>query len=108
MMNDELMLALQITALGMGLVFGVILLYWLLMALLVRATQARVRADAAEAQAQHDEHERKQRAAVAAVVAALAQHERAPREFVIPPTARVSPWQAAMRANQLRQRGRRR
>ncbi len=39
-MAQNLLLALQITAIGMGLVFGSIILFWLLMAALVRLTSA--------------------------------------------------------------------
>jgi len=37
-MAQNLLLALQITAIGMGLVFGSIILFWLLMAAMVRVT----------------------------------------------------------------------
>ena len=39
-MAQNLLLALQITAIGMGLVFGSIILFWLLMAAMVRVTNA--------------------------------------------------------------------
>jgi Na+-transporting methylmalonyl-CoA/oxaloacetate decarboxylase gamma subunit len=41
-MAQNLLLALQITAIGMGLVFGSIILFWLLMAAMVRVTNAGV------------------------------------------------------------------
>jgi hypothetical protein len=37
-MSDPILIALQITVVGMGLVFGAILMLWLVMALLVRFT----------------------------------------------------------------------
>lgn len=108
-MSNELFLALQITVIGMGLVFGSILLFWLVMAVLVRVTQESVVQDAEQAGQLRAEHERKRRAAVAAVAAALAHDtHREPNEFILPPASTVSPWQAVMRANQLRQRGRKR
>jgi hypothetical protein len=102
-MSDPMMIALQITVVGMGLVFGAILLLWLVMALLVRLTAGRsLQGDTAEI-----ERERRQRAAAAAVAAALSEQGGArPRLFPLPPTALVSAWQAVSRANHLRRGGR--
>lgn len=107
-MTGNLMLALQITVVGMGLVFAAILLLWGLMALLVRLTLERPTTDEAAAQGTPQaEAERKRRAAAIAAAIALAQqaelHE--PREFPIPPTALVSAWQAVMRTSMLSKRG---
>ncbi len=97
--------ALEITVIGMGLVFGAILLLWGVMAALVRVT-----AERAPATTEPDEkamaREQRRRAAVAAVAVALAQEEALePRHFPLPPTALVSAWQAVRRADQLGQRG---
>jgi Na+-transporting methylmalonyl-CoA/oxaloacetate decarboxylase gamma subunit len=101
-MSGNILLALQITVVGMGLVFGAILLLWLLMALLVRFTSARARVVG-----QPEVDDRKRRAAVAAVTIALArQASTGPRPFPLPPTAIVSAWQAVTRANHLNRRGR--
>lgn len=100
-------IALLLTVLGMGLVFGAILLLWGLMACLVALTAPRPAArPAAPAEASSDEAAAAQ-AAAAAVAAALAAAEAERRRHVYarPPTASVSPWQAAQRAAQLRMRG---
>jgi hypothetical protein len=102
-MPENLTIALQITVIGMGLVFGAILLLWLVMSLLVLFTAGHDRTE----ETASVERDRKQRAALAAVSVALAHHDRtAPRLFPLPPTAFVSAWQAVSRANHLRQRGR--
>jgi hypothetical protein len=99
-MNENLILALQITVIGMSVVFGAILLLWLLMSLLVRITAGPDSAAAAE-------RDRRRRAALAAVAIALANRDRPePRPFPLPPTALVSAWQAVSRANHLRRGGR--
>jgi Na+-transporting methylmalonyl-CoA/oxaloacetate decarboxylase gamma subunit len=106
-MNENLILALQITLVGMGLVFAAILLLWGVMALLVRLTARSVEAEAEQERATLTELERKQRAAAAAVAIALAQTAEAtePHEFPLPPTAIVSAWQAVMRTRILNKRG---
>jgi Na+-transporting methylmalonyl-CoA/oxaloacetate decarboxylase gamma subunit len=102
-MTPELSIALQITLIGMGLVFGAILLLWLVMALLMRLTAERP-AEAERAQAA--ELALKQRAAAAAVSFAMAQETvDQPHEFPLPPTATVSAWQAVMRTRMLNKRG---
>lgn len=103
-MPPHLQLALQITLIGMSLVFGAIVLFWGLMSLLVRAAADRVE------RRTHDERDLRRRAAVAAVAAALAElqargADEKPHVPPLPPTALLSAWQVAMRANQLNQRG---
>ena len=104
-MNEPLSLALQITLLGMGLVFAVITLMWGLLSLLVHVTneQNGSKTDLSETA----EHLRKQRAAAAAVSIALAQKalEDQPQEFPLPDTAIVSAWQSVLRSNILNKRG---
>ena len=103
--------ALLITLVGMGLVFGAILLFWLFMSVLVRFTDRQSdMADTVEAEPQEaatgDDEELRQRAALAAVSAALAlESEEGPKPFPLPPTALVSTWQAVMRSKQLGERG---
>jgi Na+-transporting methylmalonyl-CoA/oxaloacetate decarboxylase gamma subunit len=123
-MSEPLILALQVTGLGMSLVFAAILLLWLLMAGLVRLTAEPVPAepvapdaaaelaaiapgDAPPDAAAGDVRARRRKAAALAVAVALAQANgaRPAPALPTPPTANVSPWQAAMRANQLKQRG---
>jgi hypothetical protein len=95
-----LALSLQLAGIGMLLVFGAILLLWAGMSLLARATAARPEPPPP---ADVREEERRRAAAAAGALALLRARER--REFPLPPTAMVSPWQAVMRAAQLRQRG---
>jgi Na+-transporting methylmalonyl-CoA/oxaloacetate decarboxylase gamma subunit len=102
--ENPLSLALQITVVGMGLVFGAILLLWAVMAVLMRLTQERAPVEAeAEPPADLDI---KQRAALAALAVALAREASAElHEFPLPPTAQVSAWQTVMRTKMLNKRG---
>ena len=100
-MADNLSIALTVSVIGMSVVVGVILLLWIVMAVLVRLT-----AERAAPEVGADDRALKQRAAVAAVAVALAREaDVAAPAFALPSTALVSPWQAVMRANQLKQRG---
>ncbi|HSD85637.1 MAG TPA: OadG family transporter subunit, partial [Anaerolineae bacterium] len=105
-MNDNLLIALQITLIGMSLVFGVIIVLWLVMLLLVRITAQREKPiEEAAAPSPIDQSAVKRRAAIAAVSVALA-HELTPQlhEFPEPPTSLVSAWQAIQRSRYLTQR----
>ena len=105
-MTETLSLALQLTLIGMSLVFGAIVLLWLVMLLLVQLTAEREPGADAPILAAGDERELQQRAAAAAVAIALAQAgDATSRPFPLPPTAFVSAWQAVTRSNKLRQRG---
>ncbi len=124
-MPADFILALQISLVGMTIVFAAILLLWGLMALLVRLTPEpapaesdavpasvagrrvalRQRAEAVLAMDAGPRAALRPRAAAAAVAALLANLRAAPAAPPPPPTATVSPWQAAMRAYRLRQRG---
>lgn len=106
-MIDNLTTALEITVVGMSLVFGTIILLWLMMLALMRFTADRPERAASTSA---DEREIRRRAAVAAVAAALAheQHEDQPHPFPLPPTAIVTAWQAVQRGNLLSQKGPRR
>jgi hypothetical protein len=119
-MADNLGIAVQMTIIGTGLVFGAILLLWGAMVLLVRVLPEKSEAEArpapaavrlappppsAEAAAAGARPARAAAAAVA-VVLALAAGSNV-RAFPAPPTATVSAWQAVMRGRQLKeQRGR--
>jgi Na+-transporting methylmalonyl-CoA/oxaloacetate decarboxylase gamma subunit len=108
MMLEQLSLPLQITLVGMGLVFAAIILLWGVMALLVRLA-----GEGQSASSQEDAEDRmdlKVRAASAAVAAALAiekarEEAGEQHEFPLPPTAIVSAWQSVMRANMLSKKG---
>jgi Na+-transporting methylmalonyl-CoA/oxaloacetate decarboxylase gamma subunit len=105
-MSEDLFIALQITLIGMALVFGVIIVLWLVMSLLMRITAQRKKPiEEAAALRPADQIDLKRRAAVAAVSVALA-HELAPQlhEFPEPPTSIVSAWQAVQRSRYLTQR----
>ncbi len=105
-MTHSMILALQITLVGMGLVFTSIGGLWLMMALLTRLTADREPEPVLRAETLAEASAERHKAALAAVSVALAS-ERAStaRAFPLPPTATVSAWQAVMRAAQLRQRG---
>lgn len=101
-MNPDLWLALQITLIGMSVVFGCILLLWLMMALLVRWTSKEQKSNTGD----EFQLDRKRRAALAAVAYALAtQSSNEPQPFPLPQQTIVSAWQAVTRANHLRRRG---
>lgn len=107
-MSENIYIALQITLVGMGLVFAAILVLWGLMAILVRvASERQTQGDTAETAPAHDKAEQKRRAAAIAVAVALAQQADSSElhEFPLPPTAIVSAWQAVMRTRMLNKRG---
>ena len=106
---SNIVIALQITALGMGLVFAAIILLWWMMAAITRLMEEpsskpkATAADSAETAAAM-EADLKARAAAVAVAMALAEQEtRSP--LSTPPTAIVSAWQLGMRTRQLSQKG---
>jgi sodium pump decarboxylase gamma subunit len=114
-MSPELLISLQITVIGMGLVFAALIVLWWLMEVLVRLSRDRG-ADETQAAgmdapgfasepASDPEVERRKRAALVAVALAISESEPPGAEFPIPPTASVSPWQAINRANMLNKRG---
>ena len=81
-MSENLRAAVLISAIGMGIVFGVILLLWGLMALVVRAAADRHAGDAAtpvehDAADADDAASVRRAAAVAATVTAAVERERA-------------------------------
>ena len=106
-MSESLVVALQIAFTGMLLVFVSILMFWLIIALLVKATAVRDAAQVGVVDA-HDEaeQERKRRAVATAVALALAlESETKPRVLPTLPTPIVSAWQAVMRSSILDKRG---
>jgi len=101
-MSDTLIQSLQITALGMGLVFAAIILLWWMMSLLTAITADRAPASNAAEAATAMESDRKAQAAAVAVAIALAQQQTsAAHPLSDPPTALVSAWQLGMRTRQL-------
>ena len=102
---EPLSLSLQITLIGMGLVFVSLMVLWGLMELLVRLTPDRKIVEGPVVSQGDGELERRQQAAAVAVALALAEQELGPREFPLPPTALISAWQAVMRTDMLKKRG---
>lgn len=104
-MTTNMAYALQITLIGMSLVFGAIVLLWGLMAALVRLTTDTTPTEPTTTAATTDA-KLKQRAAAVAVAIALAEadHSTEVHAFPLPHTALVSAWQAVMRSNYLRER----
>ena len=104
-MVENLGIALQITVIGMALVFGSIALLWGVMSALVRFASAPAPTEV-QANEQEIARQLRRRAAAAAVAVALAQEDEwEPQLFPLPPTAHVSAWQAVRRSDQLKQRG---
>lgn len=112
---DDLVTALEMTVIGMALVFAAIMLLWGTMELLVRLTAEReidprqvlrnIKPKDKELQSLED-FELKRRAAVIAVAVALAREaDSKPHAFPLPPTSVASAWQSVMRGRQLKQRG---
>ena len=106
---NNMILALQITALGMGLVFAAIILLWWMMNLLTLITadkEAPSESSSETASAVVTEDERKAQAAAVAVAIALAEQQTAaPHLLTEQPPAIVSAWQLGMRTRQMYQKG---
>ncbi len=113
-MTNDFVLALEISTLGMGLVFAALILLWWMMALLTSLTADKesvspmgTMSDSAEpvsVMANDD----KARVAAIAVAFALAQEETTlAHPLSDPPTAIVSAWQLGTRTRQLYQKGER-
>lgn len=104
-MND-ISLALQITAIGMGLVFGAILILWLMMTLLTALTADKESAsDSPEAGSVSSRDIPAQAAAIAIALAMAEQRLSSAHPLPEPPTAIVSAWQLGMRTRQMTQKG---
>jgi Na+-transporting methylmalonyl-CoA/oxaloacetate decarboxylase gamma subunit len=102
----DFLLSLQITALGMGLVFGAILLLWLMMVLLTLFTAEKEPASGAPEPAPVSKTGFKAQAAAIAVAIALAeQGQSTAHPLTEPPTTIVSAWQLGMRTRQMSEKG---
>jgi Na+-transporting methylmalonyl-CoA/oxaloacetate decarboxylase gamma subunit len=113
-MQTDLLLAVQITIIGMFLVFGAIFVLWGVMALMMYIASAREKwqrlASLEQLQASpvisRSALEQKRKAAAIAVALALSEEDLLkPHEFPLPPTAMVSAWQGVMRAMNMNKRG---
>jgi Na+-transporting methylmalonyl-CoA/oxaloacetate decarboxylase gamma subunit len=109
---NNMLIALQVTALGMGLVFGAIILLWGMMNLLTSLTANKEPAsDSAEASPESvhpaiiDDNVKAQAAALAVAIA-LAEQQASPVHLLVElPTTVVSAWQLGMRTRQMYQKG---
>jgi Na+-transporting methylmalonyl-CoA/oxaloacetate decarboxylase gamma subunit len=99
---SNMLLALEITALGMGIVFAAIILIWWMMSLLTSITADRTPPSAPAATHTVTDNDLKARAAAVAVALALAEQQTCTAHLLAdPPTAVVSAWQLGMRTRQL-------
>jgi Na+-transporting methylmalonyl-CoA/oxaloacetate decarboxylase gamma subunit len=105
-MTNIFLTALQITALGMSLVFAAILLLWGMMSLLTAVTADRQPHSDSVGPASVMDNDLKARAAAVAVAIALAEQQTSlAHPLSDPPTAFVSAWQLGMRTRQMYQKG---
>jgi sodium pump decarboxylase gamma subunit len=110
---SNMLIALQITALGMGLVFGAIILLWWMMNLLTSITADKKPAsqpgtsmsDSTEAAPAMESDLKAQAAAVAVAIALAEQQASGVHLFPEPPTTLISAWQLGMRTRQMYQKG---
>ena len=106
-MND-FNLSFQITALGMGLVFGAILLLWLMMVILTALTaDKKLVSDSAEVDSPSQADSKLQVALLAVAMALEEQNTSSVHPLEQPPTAIVSAWQLGMRTRQMAEKGNR-
>ena len=104
-MND-ISLALQITGVGMGLVFGAIIVLWLMMILLTALTADKESAsDSPEADSVSSNELFAQAAAIGVAMAMAEQRLSSAHPLPEPPTAIVSAWQLGMRTRQMTEKG---
>lgn len=109
---SDFTLSLQITALGMGLVFGAILLLWWMMVLLTRFTKEKepltedtTAADSLEPASVSESGSKLKAAAIAVAIALAEQGHSSAHPLTEPPTAIVSAWQLGMRTRQRSEKG---
>ena len=103
---SNLLLALQITGIGMGLVFAAILILWLMMTLLTKLTAGQESdADSARFASVAETEALAQAAALGVAMAIAEQQLSSAHPLAEPPTAIVSAWQLGMRTRQMTQKG---
>ena len=98
--------SLQITLIGMGLVFGAIILLWIVMALLVNISEEdkdkKVDKTSDSPPEINSQDKKKLAAAIGVAVALCRQTESmTPHPYPLPPTPIVSAWQAVLRGRML-------
>jgi Na+-transporting methylmalonyl-CoA/oxaloacetate decarboxylase gamma subunit len=105
-MSSNFLLALQITGVGMGLVFGAIIVLWLMMILLTALTAEKESAsDSSEADSVSSNELFAQAAAIGVAMAMAEQRLSSAHPLPEPPTAIVSAWQLGMRTRQMSEKG---
>jgi Na+-transporting methylmalonyl-CoA/oxaloacetate decarboxylase gamma subunit len=109
---NNMVIALEITALGMGLVFAAIVLLWWMMDLLTLITADKEQtsreepvSDSSKATPVVDSDIKAKAVAVVVAIALAEQQTRLAHPLPEPLTAIVSPWQLGMRTRQLYQKG---
>ena len=109
---SNMVIALEITALGMGLVFAAIILLWWMMDLLTLVTadkeqpsDAESVSDASKAAPVMDSDIKAKIVAVVVAIALAEQEAYPTHSLPEPPTAIVSAWQLGMRTRHLYQKG---
>jgi len=105
---NEFYLSLQITAIGMGLVFGAIIVLWLMMILLTALTANKeIEAVSPKADSIQQTEFLAKAAAVGVAMAIAEQQLSTAHPLNDPPTAIISAWQLGMRTRQMAQKGER-
>src|SRR5215216_2414494 len=110
---SNIWVALQITALGMGLVFAAIILLWWMMAALTNfmaekkasSSLSANESDSAKVTPVMGSDLKAQAAAVAVAMALAEQQSSQAQSLSMPPTAIVSAWQLGMRTRQMSEKG---
>ena len=103
---SNMVVALEITALGMGLVFAAIILLWWMMDLLTLITADKEQASLEAPAAPVVNRDIKAKAVAVAVAIALAEQQAClAHPLSETQTAIISPWQLGMRTRQLSQKG---
>ena len=102
---NNLLLSLEITALGMGLVFAAIILLWWMMAALTSMMSEKADQDSADSTPLTSRDSKAQAAAIAVAIALAEQKISHAHPLTTPPTAIISAWQLGMRTRQLYQKG---
>ena len=106
---NNILIAFEITAYGMGLVFLAILILWLMMIFLTSiTTDKNTGSDKPEADFVLDDEVIARAAAIGVAMAIAEQQLSSARPLNDPPTAIISAWQLGMRTRQMTRKGEKR
>ena len=98
-MTNPLIASLQITLVGVAVVFAVLALVWIMIASLTKRSSTKPPSE-------NDEIVRKRKAAaIAAAIAIHLKEEPSKSSYYLPPTTIISAWQLSMRSKQLKEGG---